>query len=158
MKNIITFLIIAAAVILAFHLDRTPAIEATTDVDCSTYANKVFCLTNDARARAGKNSLSYSYELEKVSMAKSKDMCKRNYFAHDYNGDKWTRFIKQSGINYSRAGENLAKGYQTSSEAVQALINSPTHYENILGDYTHIGVYTESCGGINYTTQTFAKL
>lgn len=91
-------------------------------------------------------------------MAKSKDMCKRNYFSHDYNGESWTKFIKQSGIDYSRAGENLARNYQTPLEAVQGLINSPTHYENIIGDYTHIGVYTEPCGGLNITTQTFAKL
>ena len=73
-------------------------------------------------------------------------------------GEKWTKFIKQSGIDYSKAGENLAKGYQTPSKAVQALINSPTHYKNIIGDYTHIGVYTEDCGGKMLTTQTFAKL
>lgn len=158
MKNSIRFLIIAAAVMMVFHLHRTPTIEATTDVDCSTYAHEVFCLTNDARARAGKKRLLYSYELEKISMAKSKDMCRRSYFSHDYDGESWIRFIKQSGIDYSRVGENLAKGYHTPQKAVQALINSPTHYENIIGDYTYIGVYTEPCGGKMLTTQTFVKL
>ena len=158
MKKIITLLIITGSIILAFYLHRTPTIEATADVDCSTYAHKVFCLTNDARAKAGKKRLLYSYELEKVSMAKSKDMCKRSYFSHDYNGEKWTRFIEQSGINYRKAAENLAKGYSTPENAVQGLIDSPKHYKAIIGDYTYIGVYTEPCGGLNYTTQTFAKL
>lgn len=158
MDNIIRFLIITTSIALAFHFTNGTTSDVAIDEDCSTYANEVFCLTNDTRVKAGKRSLLYSYELEQVSMAKSKDMCEKKYFAHDYNGESWTRFINQSGIDYSIAGENLARRYQTPTEAVQALINSPTHYENIIGDYTHIGVYTEPCGGLNLTTQTFAKL
>ena len=158
MKNITMLLTIAASIVLVFYFTNRTTSDATIEVDCSTYAHEVFCLTNDARAKAGKKRLLYSYELEKVSMAKSKDMCKRSYFSHDYNGEKWTRFIEQSGINYRKAAENLAKGYSTPENAVQGLIDSPKHYKAIIGDYTYIGVYTEPCGGLNYTTQTFAKL
>lgn len=126
--------------------------------DCDTYAHKLFCLTNDNREQNGKTKLNYSLELEKVSQAKSKHMCENNYFSHDYNGESWTKFIKQSGIDYAVAGENLAKGYSTPEDAMTALMNSPKHYENIMDDYTYIGIYTEECGGKMFTTQTFAKL
>lgn len=126
--------------------------------DCEGYAKEVYCETNSARISEKLPLLKYSDELEEVSRLKSEDMCKNNYFSHDYNGRRWTYFIKSIGIDYKKAGENLAKGYQTAPEALQALLNSPSHYDNIMGDYTHIGVYTASCGGKNYTTQTFAKL
>lgn len=158
MKIMSMSLVIITSILLVFTFNSNNTSDIAIEKDCSSYAGEVFCLTNDARNKVGKRSLAYSYELEKVSMAKSKDMCERNYFAHDYNGESWTRFIKQRGVDYSMAAENLAKGYQTPSEAVQALINSPKHYEAIMGDYTHIGVYTEPCGSLNLTTQTFAKL
>lgn len=126
--------------------------------DCSQYNKQVYCLTNRARENNGLKPLKYSLELEKVSKDKSEDMCNRNYFAHDYLDRKWTYFLDINNVYYQKAGENLAKGYQTASEAVDGLLASKSHYHNIMGDYTHTGVYTASCGGVNYTTQTFAKL
>lgn len=127
--------------------------------DCEkSYANELHCLVNDYRLNKGLPLLQNSPELEKVSKKKSDDMCDRNYFAHNYQGASWTRFLKEAGVSYLSAGENLAKGYETPQEASQALLASPKHYENIVGDYTHLGVYTASCGGKKYTTQTFAKL
>lgn len=166
MKAILTLVIIVLSIAGTYiynEKDANISIETKKEapsvtVSCDTYAHKLFCLTNDNRDQNGKNKLKYSLELEKVSQEKSKDMCKNDYFSHDYNGESWTRFIKQSGIDYSAAGENLAKGYSTSEDAMKALMNSPTHYDNIMGDYTHIGIYTEECGGKMLTTQTFAKL
>lgn len=158
MKIMSIFLVIITSILLVFTFNSNNTSDVAIEKDCSSYAGEVFCLTNEARNKVGKRSLIYSYELEQVSMAKSKDMCKNNYFSHDHNGERWTKYIKQSGIDYRKAGENLAKGYSTPQKAIQWLIDSPTHYENIIGDYTHIGVYTEPCGGLNLTTQTFAKL
>lgn len=158
MKIMSIFLVIITSILLVFTFNSNNTSDVAIEKDCSGYAGEVFCLTNEARNKVGKRSLIYSYELEQVSMAKSKDMCKRKYFSHDYKGESWTKFIKQSGVNYRKAGENLANGYSTPQKAIQGLIDSPKHYENIIGDYTHIGVYTEPCGGLNLTTQTFAKL
>lgn len=126
--------------------------------DRNTYASEVHCLTNYARAENSLPLFTYSPELEEVSKQKSNEMCELGYFSHDLGERDWTYFIKNSGIKYSKAGENLARGYQTAPEAVQALLESPKHYQNIMGDYTHLGVYMASCDGKNYTTQTFAKM
>ena len=122
------------------------------------YATRVFCLTNDYRQSKNKTPLIYSPELVEVSRSKSEDMCKNKYFSHDYNGRSWTYFINESPLKYNPAGENLAKGFTIPLNAVQALIKSPGHEANLSGDYTHLGVYTEYCNGLNLTTQTFVKL
>jgi len=123
---------------------------------CNDYQTQVYCFTNDYRVANGLQPLEYSQELVDSSSLKSKSMCENNYFSHDYNGTSWK--ARLHGFNYSFYGENLAKGYETPSSAVQALIDSPTHKANIVGDYTHLGVYAEYCNGKLYTTQTFAKL
>lgn len=121
---------------------------------CDTYTHKVYCLTNKER----KHPLEYSKQLTKVSKNKARDICTKGYWSHDTKDYKWTKFIKDEGINYQRAGENLAKNFNTPEAAIKGLMNSPSHKENILGDYTHLGVYTEPCNGQNITVQTFAKL
>lgn len=123
-----------------------------------TYALELQCLTNEYRQDKGLETLYTSDALVEVSKLKSKDMCEKGYFSHDYKGESWTRFIDSTDITYIRAGENLAKYYATPELAIDALINSPTHEANLVGDYSHIGVYTEYCEGAYFTTQTFAKL
>ena len=160
---LVTFIALAIANIAVLAYKPTEAVHVPTAnpyaVCYSTdYASQLQCDTNHYRANNGLEPLYNDERLVEVSKQKSDDMCKRNYFAHDYQGRKWTYFIKNSDVPYKKAGENLAKGYDTPSDALEALIASPTHRANLLGDYTHIGVYTASCGGKNYTTQTFAKL
>lgn len=127
--------------------------------DCSnSYAEKVYCLTNSYRKDNGLSQLEYSEELIEVSKQKSDHMCENNYFSHDYEDRNWTYYIENNSIKYEKAGENLARYFNDPSDAMKALVASPTHKDNLLGDYTHLGVYTASCNGINYTTQTFAKM
>jgi uncharacterized protein YkwD len=62
--------------------------------------------------------------------------------------------MKQFGISYRTAGENIAMGQRTPEEVVKAWMDSPGHRANILNNtYTHIGVgYVE---GKNVWTQMF---
>ncbi|MBR2563318.1 MAG: serine protease, partial [Paenibacillus sp.] len=49
--------------------------------------------------------------------------------------------MKQFGVTYSYAGENIAKGQKTPQEVVTAWMNSVGHRANILSkNFTHIGV------------------
>lgn len=126
--------------------------------DDGDYASEIHCLTNYARVENRLKPLIPNDILIEVSKNKSEDMCKRGYFSHDFQGRSWEYFIKSSGITYTRAGENLAKGYKTPETATEALLNSPKHYENIMGNYTHMGIYSLDCNGVILTTQTFASL
>ncbi|SFL83341.1 Cysteine-rich secretory protein family protein [Gracilibacillus orientalis] len=62
--------------------------------------------------------------------------------------------MRDFGINYRSAAENIAQGQETSYQVVQVWMNSSGHRENILSEnYTHIGVGYVRSG--NYWTQMF---
>jgi uncharacterized protein YkwD len=63
--------------------------------------------------------------------------------------------MKQFGIEYTTAGENIAKGQQSPEDVMNAWMNSDGHRKNILNpDFTEIGVgYVK--GDTTYWTQQF---
>ncbi|MEI4830269.1 CAP domain-containing protein [Bacillus sp. FJAT-53711] len=121
----------------------------------SAFEQKVVDLTNAERAKQGLPALKVDTELSKMARIKSEDMQKNHYFDHTSPtyGSPFD-MMKQFGISYRSAGENIAQGQQTPEEVVQAWMNSAGHRANILNSgYTHIGVgYVESG---NYWTQEF---
>lgn len=113
-------------------------------------------LVNVERAKAGLPALKSDWELARVSEFKSQDMRDKNYFSHTSPtyGSPFT-MMKNFGITYRSAGENIAKGQRTASEVVQAWMNSEGHRANIMSkNFTHIGVgHVEG----NYWTQMFIQ-
>jgi len=102
-------------------------------------------LTNYERAQNGLAPLSLDSDLSKAAHEKSVHMFTNNYWAHFApDGTSPWDFIKGSGYEYSYAGENLAKGFTTSSDAVTAWMKSPTHRANILASqYKDVGFSVE---------------
>nr|WP_201716271.1 CAP domain-containing protein [Rossellomorea arthrocnemi] len=121
----------------------------------SQFEQQVVELTNQERAKQGLPALKVDTELSKVAREKSRDMQANNYFSHTSPtyGSPFD-MMKQFGIEYSSAGENIAMGQKTPEEVVQAWMNSEGHRKNIMSsNYTHIGVgYVENG---NYWTQQF---
>lgn len=121
----------------------------------SAYEQKVVTLTNQERAKQGLPALQVDSALSKVAKAKSQDMYNANYFSHTSPtyGSPFD-MMKQFGISYRTAGENIAMGQKTPEEVVQAWMNSAGHRANILNKtYTHIGV--GYVAGKNIWTQQF---
>ena len=134
----------------------TPKPETTPEVDVSisNFETRVVELTNVERAKQGLPALKIDTALSKVAKMKSQDIQDKNYF--DHNSPTYGSpfdMMKQFGISYRSAGENIAKGQRTPEEVVNAWMNSPGHRQNILGNYTHIGVGYVSSG--NVWTQMF---
>jgi uncharacterized YkwD family protein len=117
-------------------------------------------LVNQARQQEGLAPLTVDMELSKTARLKSQDMVDKNYFSHQSPtyGSPFD-MMKQFGISYSTAGENIACN-QTVEAAHKALMESPGHRENILSkDFTHIGVGIVdggSCGKM-FTQQFIGK-
>ncbi|WP_145331680.1 CAP domain-containing protein [Paenibacillus xylanexedens] len=108
----------------------------------SDFATQVVKLVNAERAKAGLGALASDALLDKVAMAKVKDMSNNNYFDHQSPtyGSPFD-MMKQFGVTYSYAGENIAKGQKTPQEVVTAWMNSAGHRANILSkNFTQIGV------------------
>lgn len=118
---------------------------------------EVIRLVNVERANAGLPALKYDWELARVAEHKSQDMHDKKYFNHTSPtyGSPFT-MMKNYGITYKSAGENIAQGQRTAQEVVNAWMNSAGHRANILNaNYTHIGVGYVADG--NYWTQMFIQ-
>ncbi|MBM7855188.1 putative YkwD family protein [Desulfohalotomaculum tongense] len=121
------------------------------------FQKKIVELVNKERAKEGLQPLVAKADLNKVAQLKAEDMAKNNYFSHTSPtyGSPFD-MMKQFGINYSYAGENIAVGYRTPESVMEGWMNSPGHRKNILNpNFTEIGVGFTADG--YYWVQHFVK-
>jgi len=97
--------------------------------------------TNTERFNLGKSNLQLDPKLSSAAQAKANDMVTRNYWSHTTpDGQQPWKFIAAAGYSYQTAGENLAYGFGTSSEVLEAWMHSPEHRANVLNDtYSQVG-------------------
>lgn len=130
------------------------------EISEKNFEGQVVQLVNQERARNGLSPLTHNWELSRVARYKSMDMRDRGYFSHTSPtyGSPFT-MMKNFGINYRAAGENIASGQATPQAVVQAWMNSSGHRANILStNYTEIGVgYVKGGSGRHYWTQMFIR-
>ena len=127
----------------------------TPDSAVTAYEQEVIRLVNAIRVENGLKPLSYDWELARVARYKSQDMKDNRYFSHTspIYGSPF-QMIRDFGISFKSAGENIAKGYATPQAVVNGWMNSSGHRANILNPaYTRIGVGYVAGG--NYWTQMF---
>ncbi len=123
----------------------------------SDAAAKVIELTNAERRKNGLPDYQADAQLSGVAKVKSDDMQQNNYFSHTSptHGSPFD-MIRDHGVSYRSAGENIAQGQRTPEQVVQAWMNSEGHRKNILSaDFTHIGVGYNENG--HYWTQMFIR-
>ncbi|MBM6617020.1 CAP domain-containing protein [Bacillus suaedaesalsae] len=121
------------------------------------YIQQVVDLTNRERSNNGLPPIAADVELQKAAQMKSDDMATNNYFSHTSPtyGSPFD-MLRNLGIEYKVAAENIAQGQRSPQEVVTAWMNSEGHRKNILNkDITHIGVGHAASG--NYWTQLFIK-
>ncbi|WAA09346.1 SafA/ExsA family spore coat assembly protein [Fervidibacillus albus] len=128
------------------------------EISEKSFEAQVVELVNQKRAAAGLSPLTHNWELSRVARYKSMDMRDRNYFSHTSPtyGSPFT-MMKNFGISYRTAGENIAQGQATPQAVVDAWMNSSGHRANILStQFTEIGVgYASGGSGRHYWTQMF---
>lgn len=121
---------------------------------------EVVRLVNVERANNGLKPLTENWELSRVARYKSSDMRDRGYFSHTSPtyGSPFD-MMKNFGIRYTAAGENIAMGQRSAAEVMNGWMNSPGHKANILNaNYTQIGVgYAVNSNGTPYWTQMFIR-
>src|SRR5690606_35523701 len=98
-------------------------------------------MLNNARKQSGLPLLKFDEKLAEVARRHSLDMFRQGYFSH-YSPDHKSPFdrIRESGIHYAIAGENLALA-QNIKLAYEGLMQSPTHKANILSSrFGRVGI------------------
>jgi uncharacterized protein YkwD len=106
--------------------------------------------TNKVRFDKGLPGYARDARLDKVAQAWAVQQWKNGKMSHNPN------YAKQIPAGWTRAGENVASGY-TYTQVVGAWVASPSHYANLVRDYTSIGIGFYESGGKRYWVQTFAK-
>jgi uncharacterized protein YkwD len=104
------------------------------------------CMTDFARRQAGLNALSPTAALDQSALDKSRDILRCNSFSHFACGREFAYWIRETGytsVPCWHVGENLAWGtdeYGSVRSIFRAWMASPEHRENILGQYSELGV------------------
>lgn len=145
---------IPATPVISETPQQTQPSESTVNT-LSDYENQVIQLVNQYRNQNGLASLQANAELSKIARIKSQDMKDKHYFDHTSPtyGSPFD-MMKQFGIQYRTAGENIAMGQKTPEAVMNAWMNSEGHRANILNSsFTQIGVGYIADG--NYWTQMF---
>lgn len=137
-----------------------PDFKPNNNSNLSQIEAEVIRLVNIERQKQGLSQFKTSSDLSNVARVKSEDMYRNNYFSH--NSPKYGSpfdMMKSFGINYTTAGENIAKGYNSAQSVVNGWMNSSGHRANILNPSFNtigVGAYTDSSGTI-YWTQMFTN-
>ena len=112
-------------------------------------------LVNTERAKNGLGALTMNTGASKAAQVRATEIVKQ--FSHTRpNGQDPFTALKEFGVSYSAAGENIAYGYSTAQSVMNAWMNSPGHRANILnGRFTQIGIGVYQSNGVYYWTQEF---
>jgi uncharacterized protein YkwD len=116
--------------------------------------------TNEARAERGLKPVHNSPNLQAAAMSYAYTMAQANHFDHTGpDGSTLGTRATDSGYSYAGIAENIGRGHSSGEEAVQGWLNSQGHYNNIMGDYQHIGVgFAKDIYGHGYMwVQMFGK-
>lgn len=135
-----------------------PENKPESNASFSAQQQEVLNLVNQERAKVGAKPLTLNKELSNVATTKSQDMINKNYFDHTSPtyGSPFD-MMKQFGISYKTAGENIAMGQRTPAEVMNSWMNSEGHRKNILNpNFTELGVgIAKASNGQLYWTQMF---
>lgn len=149
MRILSRFLALLASVALLAGAFSIPVYAEQTDTVASTaqYTSiinetewQVLALTNRERAKYGLDPFTTFSDLQSVCNVREKEVAVS--FSHTRpNGQPWHSALKNIGITYSFAGENIAWGFDSASDVVTAWMNSSGHRANILKSaFMHMGV------------------
>ena len=112
------------------------------DTQIEAFEKQVIDLVNAERTGHGLQPLTYNWQVARVAGYKSCDMRDNHYFSHTSPtyGSPF-QMLRDFGLSFTAAGENIAMGQRSAESVMQAWMNSSGHRANILSEaYTQIGV------------------
>lgn len=120
-----------------------------------SFAEQVVELVNAERAKVNLPALTMTTKLNEAALVRAKETVQS--FSHTRpNGSSFSTVLKENGISFQGAGENIAWGQRTPEQVVLAWMNSEGHRANILNPkYTSIGVGYYLNGATPYWAQLF---
>jgi uncharacterized protein YkwD len=146
-KNLIILLILSSVCLFFIHNKKSEIKTSSVYFVESKIEKELFLLANSERA----NRMEWNNCLAEIGRLKAIDMYKRNYFSHydpETNKIETWENIENRCFVFTFAGENLVMNFKNSQQAHKALMESPTHRENIVeNNFSKMGVgcYKDRC-------------
>lgn len=117
------------------------------------YIFEVLDLVNEERAAEGLAPLTLHQGAMECAQLRAEE-AKKSFSHTRPNGSSCFTALKESGIAYAKAGENLAGKIKTPQKVVKAWMDSPGHRKNIMDPaFSQIGIGYVASG--NYWCQFF---
>lgn len=127
--------------------DPSPMPPPTTILE--EYALEVVRLTNEERAKQGLPPLTADRGMFAAAQLRVQELTKT--FSHKrLNGAHFNSVFKEFDIIYSGCCENIAYGQNSPQRVVKAWMASFGHRENMMDDYTKIGIGVIESSGLYY--------
>lgn|SRR5690606_3610905 len=138
---------------------RSPRENRESAVSIREMELEIVRLVNEYRRANGRSTLRAAAAMQREAERHSANMARGKIpLSHQGFADRISRIREQTGVK-GRSGENVAEGYKTAKEVVQAWIKSPGHRKHLLGDYDLTGVgIARSRNGKLYFTQLFIAI
>lgn len=96
--------------------------------------------TNELRHSLGLRALGHDANCTRAILDHVREMRESGQFSHTgANGSTAADRYRRYG-QFQAMGENIAMGQRSAEEVLRDWIQSPGHYRNLIGDFTHIGV------------------
>jgi uncharacterized protein YkwD len=154
MKKVLQkILVISVVLVISFSCSKDEEGEPYSQIE-----KDINTLVNQHRASIGKSALTLNTTIYNEAKGHSNNMAAGTVpYGHDGYTERFSRIQKSFGGTFF--AENVAMGTKvTAKTVVDTWLASPTHKENIEGDfnYTAIGVSVSS-SNISYCTQIFIK-
>lgn len=111
----------------------------------------ILSLVNEARAAEGLGPLKLNSSLSSVSSKWAYQMAANGEMTHNPS------YSSQIPSGWTRAGENVARGWPSATAVHDAWMKSAGHRANIMGDYTDIGIAFVTSGGTTWAVENFGK-
>lgn len=141
--------------------EEKPPVEEKPDVkppvtENNAFVTEVVRLVNEERAKAGLRALTFDSEIASAADIRAHEI--ETSFSHtrpDYRS--FSSVLRDNGIRYNGAGENIAWGQISPEQVMKGWMNSEGHRANILNPkFTKIGVgHYKNSTGRNFWAQLF---
>lgn len=132
------------------------SIDLTTTPQAKQIEIEILELINDYRISNGLNALGHHNTVKAVAFTHTDYMIEEDNVSHDNFFQRKTSLQQNADANV--VSENVAYGFSSASSVVNAWINSESHLENIVGDFTDFDISAEQNEeGKWYFTNIFIK-
>ena len=125
------------------------------NVSYSEMELEILQLVNQYRLSNGLDQLLMNEVHYRHARSHTEYMISKNQISHENSSERFKAIGNELGSN--RFGENVAAGYPTANDVVQAWLSSDGHRKNIEGDFTLTGISAiRNPKGQYYFTQIFS--